>query len=267
LFGGNGLDKNIETYIDQIVGELTCDEREKREIFDEIKDHLYLLQREYLEQGLSDEEAAQMALDSFGEQKQLKNAYQESLFPFYKLFKIGTWILFALYSLIVLFKLLFQRIIIRIIDYANSVSLGFPDHNRYFFYPPDSNRFFDIEVWQLNSNIIPFQNTITYIIGSDRFNQDIIINNTLGNILIFLPLGIFLPILFKKFNRLSKVFISLTIISFSIEVLQFVLQIGQFDIDDIILNTMGVVLGYFVIKTIRDITDLFKKKAFQKTTG
>jgi glycopeptide antibiotics resistance protein len=264
LFGGNGLDKNIETYIDQIVSELTCDEKEKKEIVDEMKDHLYLLKSEYLEQGLSNEEATQKALESFGEKKQLKNGYQESLFPFYKVFKIGTWILFGLYLFIVLFKLLFQRIIIRITDYTHSVSFGFPEYNRYFFIPPDSNGFFDIEVWQLNSNIIPFQNIITYIIGSERFNQDIIINNTLGNILIFLPLGIFLPILFKKFNRLSYIFVSLIIISFSIEVLQFILQIGQFDIDDIILNTIGGVLGYFVIETIRNITVLIKKIAFQK---
>ena len=46
------MDKNIETYIDQIVSELNCDENEKREIIDEMKDHLYLLKNEYLEQGL-----------------------------------------------------------------------------------------------------------------------------------------------------------------------------------------------------------------------
>lgn len=261
------MDKNIEIYIAQIVSELTCDEKEKREIIDELKDHLYLLKNEYLEQGLSDKEATDIALKSFGEQKQLKNGFQESLFPYYKIFNMGTWILFVLYSFIVLFKLLFQRIIIRFTDYANSISFGFPEHNRYFFYPPNSKGFFDIEVWQLNSNIIPFRNTITYITGSNRFNPDIIINNTIGNILIFLSLGIFLPILFKKFNTLSKVFVSLIMISFSIEALQFVLQIGQFDIDDIILNTIGGVLGYFLIQTIRDIKDLIEKKVFQKTTS
>lgn len=253
------MDKKIETYIDQIVSELTCDAKEKREIVDEMKDHLYLLKGEYLEQGLSEKEATQKALESFGEQKKIKNGYQESLFPFYKMFKVGTWILFGLYSFIVLFKLLFQRIILRITDYAHSVSFGYPDHNRYFFYPPDSNVFFDIEVWQLNSNIIPFQNIIVYLNGSDRFNLDIIINNTLGNVLIFLPLGLFLPILFKKYNRFSKVFICSILISFSMEVLQFILQIGQFDIDDIILNTIGCIIGYFVIIPTIKITILTKE--------
>ena len=162
------MDKNIEIYIDQIVSELTCDEKEKREIVDEMKDHLYLLKSEYLERGFSDEEATQKALESFGEQKQLKNGYQESLFPFYKLFKIGTWFLFGLYSFIVSFKLLFQRMIINNMNYDNSVSFDFSYYNLYFFYPPDSTGFFDIEVWKLNSNIIPFQNTITYLLNFRR---------------------------------------------------------------------------------------------------
>ena len=187
MFGGNGVDKDIETYTRQIVSKLICDETEKMDIVDEMKDHLYLLKSEYLEQGFSDKEATQMAFKRFGEQKLLRNGYQESYFPYYKILHKGFWALFSLYSFIILFKLLFQRIIIRITDYAYEISSGEPSFNRYFFYPPDSNGFFDIEVWRLNSGIIPFQNTIQYITGSDRFNQDIIINNTLGNILIFLP--------------------------------------------------------------------------------
>ena len=118
-----------------------------------MRDHLYLLKGEYIEQGFTHKEATQKALESFGEQKQLINGYQESLIPFYKLFKIGTWVLFGLFSIVVLFKLLFQRIIIRILD---NTRLGDLEFNRYFFYPPDSNGFFDLKVWQLNSNIIPF---------------------------------------------------------------------------------------------------------------
>src|SRR5690606_9655306 len=144
----NGLDKKIETYIDQIVSQLSCGEDEKKEIIDEMRDHLTLLKSEYVEQGFSDEEATQKALESFGEQKPLTKGLQESLFPFYKVFRIGTWILFGLYSTIILFKLLFQRIIFRITDYINAVTFDYPNTNRYFFYPDNSNGFFDIEVWK-----------------------------------------------------------------------------------------------------------------------
>ena len=69
MFGGNDLDKTIETYIDKIVSQLNCDEEEKIEIIDEMFDHLHLLKNEYLEQGFTTEEATQKALECFGEQK------------------------------------------------------------------------------------------------------------------------------------------------------------------------------------------------------
>lgn len=255
MYGGVCLDKNIETYINQIVSELSCDSKEKKEIADEMLDHLILLKNEYIEKGFTVEEATNEALRSFGELKQIGNGYQNSINNNYKIIKQITWILFALYSFVSLWNLLFVRMIDRIINYNS--------YNRYFFFSQNHGGFFDIEVWKLNSSIIPFKNTFEYINGSNNFNLDIIMNNTIGNILIFLPLGIFLPILFKKYNVLSKVFISSIILSFLIEILQFILQIGQFDIDDILLNSIGTVIGFFIIKTIIKITCLFKRDVFQ----
>ena len=257
MFGGICLDKNIETYINQVVSELSCDLNEKKDIADELRDHLILLKNEYIEQGFSDEEAIQKALRIFGELKQISNSYQESIFPYNKIIRQITWLLFGFYSFISLWNLLFVRIIDRIINYIS--------FNRYFRFPQNHNGFFDMEVWKINSNIIPFKNTFSYINGSNNFNLDIILNNTIGNILIFLPLGIFLPILFKKYNMLSQVFIGSIIISFSIEILQFIIQIGQFDVDDILLNTIGTVIGYFIIKTIYKIACLFTRSAYQET--
>ena len=77
---------------------------------------------------------------------------------------------------------------------------------------------------------------MNYINGTNTPYLSNIIDNTLGNILIFLPLGIFLPLLFKKYSKFTKVIIASTVISFSIEFLQIALRLGQFDIDDIILN-------------------------------
>ncbi|MFB7142336.1 VanZ family protein [Gottfriedia sp. NPDC056225] len=251
------MDKTIETYLNQIVNELNCDEKEKREIADEMNDHLNLLKNEYIERGFTDEEAIQNAIKSFGEQREISNSYQESLFPYYKIFREGTWILFSLYSFVLLWNLLLVRLFNRMVNGDS--------FNRYFRYPQNYNGIFDIKAWKLNASIIPFKNTFDYINGSHQFNLDIIINNTVGNILLFLPLGVFLPILFKKYNKLPKVVNSSIIISFLIEVLQLALQIGQFDIDDLILNTIGCVIGYFLIKTINKIANLSKKNIFQET--
>jgi len=255
MFGGSHLDKKIETYIDKIVNQLNCDEEEKRGIIDEMRDHLHLLKNEYLDEGFTEEEATQKALESFGEQKQLTEGLKESLFHFHKVFRI----LFGLYFFFVLYQLLFQRIIVRIID---SVT-GF-EWNRYVVTSPNSEGYFNI--LKQNSNIIPFKNTIGYITGSDRFNLDIIINNTLGNILIFLPLGIFLPLIFKKYSRITKVMVASIVISFSIEVLQIVLQVGRFDIDDVILNTIGGILGFLLLKIIKNVITLPKESLNRRIT-
>jgi glycopeptide antibiotics resistance protein len=258
VFGGNSLDKIIETYVKHIVSELNCSEKEKSDTAEEMKDHLLLLKNEYIGQGFSDEKATQKALQTFGDEKNLKDGFQNSLFPYYKFIRIGTMALFVLYSFILLWNLLLMRIIVRIIN-LNS-------YNRYFWFPQGSSNFFDMEVWKLNSNIIPFQNTYKYITGSDKFNLDIIIHNTLGNILIFVPLGIFLPILFNKYKTFSKVFISSILISITIEVLQFFIQIGQFDIDDIILNAIGSIMGYFIINILIKIYNFIRWNVLRQTT-
>lgn len=256
------MDKKIESYVEKIVSKLNCDKEEKREIMDEMRDHLLLLKNEYIEQGLTKEEATQKALKSFGEEEQLSKGLQESLFPFHKAFRIGTWILFCLYSSTILFMLLFQRIIVSSMNFIN----GF-GWSGYVFIPPNSKGYFDIELWKQNSNIIPFKNTYEYITRFDHYNLDIIINNTLGSVLIFLPLGIFLPLLFKKYSRLSKVIVASFVISFSIEFLQLVLKVGRFDIEDVILNTVGSMVGFLLLKIMKSVLTIPKGSFFRRITN
>ncbi|MFD2442502.1 VanZ family protein [Bacillus sp. CGMCC 1.16607] len=253
------MDQNLETYLNQIVRELNCSEIEKNEIAEEMRDHLQLLKNEYIGQGFSDEEATEKALQSFGDNRNIKKGLQSSLFPYYKIFRFGIWSLFSLYSFILLWSLLLMRMIDRIIDHGS--------FNGYFRYTEDANSFFNIEVWRLNSNLIPFHSTYEYMIGIDRFNLDIILHNTIGNILIFVPLGIFLPILLKKYHKFSKIFLIGFVISFAVEVLQFSLQIGQFDIDDIILNTLGTIVGFSLFKFLIQISNLTKWNIVQKITN
>ncbi|WP_080848379.1 VanZ family protein [Cytobacillus gottheilii] len=252
------MDKKIEAYIDKIVKQLNCDEEEKREIKDEMSDHLNLLQQEYIDQGYSNPVAVQKAIESFGEEKQLTNGLQASIFPFHKIFMRCVWVVFLLYSFAILFILLMQRISFVLTDYF----INGDTFNRYVFDPIHSDGYLEYLKW--NSNIIPFKNTLTYITGSDHFNMDIIINNTIGNILIFLPLGVFLPILFRRYNRFTKILAAAAIISFTIEVLQIALQLGQFDIDDVILNTLGAIFGFFAYKLIRGIVITQKGRESRK---
>ena len=69
--------------------------------------------------------------------------------------------------------------------------------------------------------------------------------NTVLNIFLFVPLGIMLPFLWKRYNRLTDTLIFGFGMSVSIEVLQ-ILTYRATDVNDIIANTLGVVFGYLI---------------------
>ncbi|MDR6121119.1 glycopeptide antibiotics resistance protein [Bacillus sp. SLBN-46] len=94
--------------------------------------------------------------------------------------------------------------------------------------------------------------------------MDIILHNTLGNILIFVPLGIILPILFKKYRSFAKLLINVVVMTFAIEIGQFFLQIGQFDIDDVILNVGGALIGFAFFKGLTVISRQTKWKFLKR---
>jgi glycopeptide antibiotics resistance protein len=79
-------------------------------------------------------------------------------------------------------------------------------------------------------------------------NLDIPIKNIFGNLLIFLPMGLYLPCIFKKFRTLGHFFIGILIILLFGEVLQLLLRRGSFDIDDMILNVIGATIGFIIWK-------------------
>ncbi len=111
--------------------------------------------------------------------------------------------------------------------------------------------FQDDITWSTN-NFIPFKEILRYNITDRLFYK-----NVLGNMLMFLPYGFFVSYLLD--NKKSTVPLILTIIaSCSIEFVQ--LSIGRvFDIDDIILNICGGLLGYFIYHLLDSIGDKLPK--------
>lgn len=69
--------------------------------------------------------------------------------------------------------------------------------------------------------------------------------NTILNIILFVPLGIFLPFIWKHYSTLKATTLFSFIMSLSIEILQ-ILTYRATDINDIIANTFGAVLGYLL---------------------
>ena len=69
--------------------------------------------------------------------------------------------------------------------------------------------------------------------------------NLLGNVLIFVPLGFFEPMASYRRSFFGTVFDGF-LISMLVEVFQFISKVGRFDVDDLLLNTLGVIFGYLI---------------------
>lgn len=97
-------------------------------------------------------------------------------------------------------------------------------------------------------NIIPFH-TINYFLHLNKTKHwNFFIINMAGNILMFIPLSIFLSLYINKFLNFS---ISFLLIILCIELLQLITRTGTADIDDIILNYLGGVIGYLLSKSFK----------------
>ena len=87
-------------------------------------------------------------------------------------------------------------------------------------------------------NLIPFVNLLDYD------NKRDLLLNVIGNTSMFIPSGIVLPILYKRLDRFGRVLAVGAMISLCIEILQLPFPSRASDVDDLILNTLGVALGY-----------------------
>ncbi|MEK4698003.1 VanZ family protein [Solibacillus sp. FSL R7-0668] len=84
------------------------------------------------------------------------------------------------------------------------------------------------------------------------------------NIIMFVPLGILLPFYNKKFNSFTPALIVSLGVTLLIECIQLVTQKGIFELDDIFHNTLGGIIGFYLIIGIRDFVQQRKLKSLIK---
>lgn len=98
-------------------------------------------------------------------------------------------------------------------------------------------------------NLMPFR-TISREL--DGFSLRLF-GNLVGNIILFIPLGMMLPVVrdgFKKFYICIPVICAL---SFFVELIQYLTHSGSADIDDMILNTVGGLIGFILCKIVTQV--------------
>lgn len=84
--------------------------------------------------------------------------------------------------------------------------------------------------------------------------------NFIGNIVWFIPLGFFIPILMKRIIKGYQVTLIGMAVSLSIEVLQFLCVTGIADVDDILFNTLGTLCGVWLWRIMRRLYYRYKRR-------
>ena len=98
-------------------------------------------------------------------------------------------------------------------------------------------------------NLVPFQEIHRYL-SQFRDITFLAVINVIGNTLIFVPFGALLFIFSKKLAKFHNTVILSLLLSLIIETTQYFTRVGVFDVDDIILNTLGGVIGWIIYKIV-----------------
>ncbi len=95
-------------------------------------------------------------------------------------------------------------------------------------------------------NLQPFKEIRRYLTYAEYIGYPYVILNLLGNVLAFVPFGMFLPVIPRKRPRWYTVILSSVLFSVLVEVLQLASSLGTCDVDDVILNSFGGIIGWCI---------------------
>ncbi|HEV7331017.1 MAG TPA: VanZ family protein [Flavisolibacter sp.] len=98
-------------------------------------------------------------------------------------------------------------------------------------------------------NLVPFRTIKLFL--SDSASASAAFFNLAGNILLFVPFGLLLPLIIRSTATFSRTVLATILLSVFFEVYQYIARIGKADIDDIILNTVGGATGYALYLMVR----------------
>lgn len=107
------------------------------------------------------------------------------------------------------------------------------------------------EYFESSVNLIPFETISSFLAGALVKNVSLkaFAVNIIGNLAAFAPFAFFLPVLFDKMRSLKNFLIAMIIIVLTAEIFQMILLTGAADIDDLILNVLGAMVAFGLLKT------------------
>ena len=101
------------------------------------------------------------------------------------------------------------------------------------------------EMQEYHYNLVLFKEIKRFWEYRDQVGMFAMFTNLFGNVIIFMPFGFFMPMASKYRSLFSTVFYSFGL-SLCVETFQLVTKVGSFDVDDLLLNTIGGLAGYIL---------------------
>lgn len=213
---------SIDKYVDNLVNPLEIPKIDKEDYKVQFTDHINSLKEEFIENGASEAEAVNLAIQNFGDSKDIKEFLQNNEINLNSKIRKGILVLAFIYLFLF---------------FGHYIKISSIESNTGNFV--------------ILKSLIPFR-TISAIInginlyGVNLWCKDLIVTY----IALFIPIGIFTPFIFNYYNSLKsniKLFILFAVIIQIIKLI-FIRKVPNFDFA--MLNFVGCLIGYYFYKLI-----------------
>lgn len=140
----------------------------------------------------------------------------------------------------------------------------------FLFFSEEYGRTEPYSSYQYNLHL--FQELKRYFSYRERIGDLYFLINVIGNVAAFMPFGFLVPVMYREQRKdivyqghffRSFLFVSALgfLMSLAVETVQLVTKVGCFDVDDLFLNTVGVMLGYIIYYICKKLIGSFGKKS------
>ena len=121
----------------------------------------------------------------------------------------------------------------------------------FLFFAESTGRTFEGRTYHYN--LVLFKEIRRFFKYRDSLGNMAVVLNLVGNVVAFVPFGMILPIMNRRFR--SSFYMTFLTFEFSliVELIQLVCKVGSFDVDDLLLNTIGGILGYLIFALVNRI--------------
>lgn len=109
-------------------------------------------------------------------------------------------------------------------------------------------------------NLVPFAEIRRFWIYREKLGNAAFLTNLFGNVVAFVPFGFILPIVTRYMRSGVTIIMSGFVLSLTVELIQLITRVGCFDVDDLILNTLGAAIGYLLFF----VCDYLRRKYYGK---